>query len=259
MKRKLLYIAIALGIMGLNQSCGQSSVSIQPLECASDNASEVNGVRMVAVGNNQIVKHKAFTLSYNEEHEQPDWVAYMLTREMANGQLPRTDDFREDEDVVTQSAQLEDYRRSGYTRGHLVPAGDMKWDKEAMSETFLLSNMSPQDADFNDGIWNKLEGRVRQWARYYGTVYVVTGPVLEEGLPTIGNNEVSVPQCFYKVIYVPDRQMMIGFLVDHRGAKNRLQDLAVPVDSVEDCTGLDFFPTMGEEMESSVDITRWKW
>lgn len=257
--KKFYSVLAALAFMGLGQSCGQLPVAA-PLEQAAQSAStEVGGIEMVEPGSNQIVAHKAYTLSYNEAHEQPDWVAYMLTRDMANGDLPRSNDFREDEAVSTASAQPEDYKGSGFTRGHLVPAGDMKWDRQAMSETFLLSNMSPQDADFNDGIWNKLENRVRQWARYYQTIYVVTGPVLDEGLPAIGPNEVSVPQCFYKVVYVPDRHMMIGFLVDHRGAKDNLRDLAVSVDEVEEVTGLNFFPELGEDMESSFNIDRWKW
>ncbi len=100
----------------------------------------------------QIVEHTYFTLSYSEDHEQAEWVYYELTPMLINGTQARTDNFRPDPKVSTVSAQLSDYKGSGYDRGHLCPAGDMKLNKTAMSETFYLSNMSPQEASFNRGI-----------------------------------------------------------------------------------------------------------
>lgn len=252
MRNHIFPLFCALLLAGLSQSCAQNmgqSPALNPTDT----------LVMVEPGEHQIIHHKAYTLSYNEEHEQADWVAYQLTRDMTYGEVRRTDDFREDLMVTTVSAQLEDYRRSGYSRGHLVPAGDMKWDPVAMSESFLLSNMSPQTQSFNDGIWNALENKVRQWARYYQHIFVVTGPILQEGLKTIGPNHVSVPYSFYKVIYVPDRHMMIAFIIPQEASNSKLTGYAVTVDYLEEQTGLNFFPTLGEDMESSIDIKRWKW
>ncbi len=109
----------------------------------------------------QIVRHTYYTLSYSEKNEQAEWVYYELTPALIRGKQSRTDDYRPDSSVSTISAQLEDYRGSGYDRGHLCPAGDMKLNLTSMSETFYLSNCSPQDRDFNAGIWNDLEERVR--------------------------------------------------------------------------------------------------
>jgi endonuclease G len=112
----------------------------------------------------QIVRHTYYTLSYSEKNEQAEWVYYELTADMVRGKQKRTDDYRPDDKVRTISAQLEDYRGSGYDRGHLCPAGDMKQNLQAMTESFYLSNMSPQDKYFNAGIWNDLENKVRGWA-----------------------------------------------------------------------------------------------
>lgn len=139
----------------------------------------------------QIVKHTYYTLSYCEKDEQPEWVYYELTSEMVKGRQPRTDDYRTDEKVSSVSAQLEDYKHSGYDRGHLCPAGDMKLNLTSMSESFYLSNMSPQKKDFNAGIWNTLEDRVRKWALTSERIYVVTGGVLTSNKGKIGSNGVQ--------------------------------------------------------------------
>lgn len=211
----------------------------------------------------QIIRHNAYTLSYSEQHEQARWTIYMLTKKRAHGRHKRQSDFRPDDAVATESAQLYDYKRSGYTRGHLVPAGDMKWDSLAMSETFFLSNMSPQLADFNDGIWNNLENRIRSWSGRYDTLYVVTGPVLRDKLPTIGRNKVSVPEYFYKVVLDPSRQEGIAFIVPHRDSQTSLYKFAVSIDSVEKATGIDFFPSLPDDVEdkieSSCNTRSWTW
>ena len=112
--------------------------------------------------NGQIVHHANYTLQYNEEHEQASWVAYRLTsHHLQNPSTKRKDNFRSDPKVKTGSATLSDYKGSGYDRGHLAPAADFKWSSTAMSESFYMSNMSPQVPGFNRGIWKKLESKIR--------------------------------------------------------------------------------------------------
>ncbi len=211
-----------------------------------------------------IVEHIGYTLCYNEEHEQPDWVAYELTREEVYGAEDRGDDFRADPSVKTGSATLEDYRGSGYDRGHLIPAADLKWSAEAMSDSFYLSNMSPQDPQFNRGVWGTLEGVIRNFAVTEGSVYVVTGPVLTDGpYNTIGKNKVSVPKQYYKVVldYTEPEIKAIGFLLPNEGSKKSVQSFACSVDEVEKATGLDFFPLLPddieEQLESAYDVRLW--
>ena len=109
----------------------------------------------------------------------------------------RGDDFRPDPAVPTGSATPQDYTRSGYDRGHLAPAADMSFSVKTMSESFYMSNMSPQAPQFNRGIWSKLEKQVRHFATKEKRIVVVTGPILPvEKTITIGANKVTVPQYF---------------------------------------------------------------
>lgn len=203
----------------------------------------------------QIIAYTAYALSYSEEHEQAQWVIYFLTRERLGGPVERTDDFRPDPDVATGSASLADYRGSGYDRGHLAPAGDMTWSATAMSESFFMSNMSPQKPGFNRGVWKRLESLVRFWAVENEEIYVVTGPVLSDGLPTIGPNKVSMPRYYYKVVldYKEPEIKGIGFILQNESSSASLQGFAVTIDSVEVFTGIDFFPGLPDDVEDRVE------
>ena len=211
----------------------------------------------------KIINHSAYSLSYNEEHEQANWVAYKLTAEKVRGSVKRKDAFRADPKVETGSASLDDYRGSGYDRGHLAPAADMKWSSTAMSESFFMSNMSPQNPGFNRGIWKRLEEHVRNWAIDNESIHITTGGVLKGKLTTIGNNSVSVPNFYYKVIldYEGPEIKGIGFILRNENAKNSLDTYAVSIDDVERFTGLDFYHSLPdnieEKVESTVDVSKW--
>ncbi|MDC7231753.1 MAG: DNA/RNA non-specific endonuclease [Spirochaetales bacterium] len=205
-----------------------------------------------------------YTLQYNEQFEQADWVAYELTREELEGTTPRKDSFRSDPDIVTGSATLKDYKGSGYDRGHLAPAADMKMSPESMADSFYMSNMSPQSPGLNRGIWKELEGKVRDWASEYGAVYVVTGPVLtEDEYPVIGVNEVAVPDYYFKVVldYTEPERKGIAFILPNRRREGALQEYALTIDEAEDLTGIDFFPLLPDEMEEALegdlDLSLW--
>ncbi|MBC8489973.1 MAG: DNA/RNA non-specific endonuclease, partial [Bacteroidetes bacterium] len=211
----------------------------------------------------QIIFHTAYTLKYSEQHEQASWVAYTLKSSHTSGTVGRTDDFRIDYKVKTGSASLSDYKGSGYDRGHLAPAGDMKWSSTAMSESFYMSNMSPQHPSFNRGIWKKLEGNVRNWADDNGEIFVVTGPFLNGQFSTIGYNRVSIPNYYYKVIldYREPELKGIGFILPNQKSNSSLQSFAVTIDEVENRTGINFFHALPDEIEkqieSSIDVSKW--
>ena len=211
----------------------------------------------------QIVRHSNYTLNYSEKHEQAEWVAYTLSSSDVYGSVGRTNDFRADPKVKTGSASLPDYKGSGYDRGHLAPAGDMKSTYTAMSESFYMSNMSPQKAGFNRGIWKKLEGNVRNWASDNGEIYVVTGPILSGSYPSIGSNQVSIPNYYYKVIldYKEPEIKGIGFVLPHQKSSSSIQSFAVTIDEVERKTGIDFFHALPddveEQIESNLAIDKW--
>ncbi len=228
--------------------------------------SEVPNAVLPTTNLGKLVKHSYYALSYVEEHEQPEWVAYELTRENLYPNAKRKDNFRPDPRVAKGSASKRDYRGSGYDRGHLVPAGDMTFSARAMSETFYLSNMSPQVRNFNGGIWRELEESVRYWTKKWGRLYVVTGPVLTEGIrEKIGGNGVSVPDQYYKVLLDLDKPEIkaIGFLLPNEVSNEPLNAYAVPIDEIEALTGLDFFseiiddPRLEKKLESNYNIRQW--
>lgn len=236
------------------------------LYSTSTNINEVFKLELPATNpEDYIVSHHGFSLLYNEAHEQSGWVAYELTKEKATKLHARTDRFIPDPKVITITANNKDYAGSGYDRGHLAPAADMGWSATSMAESFYYSNMSPQVPGFNRGIWKKLEERVREWAVENESMHIVTGPVLTEGLRTIGPNAVSVPEYFYKVIldnYWPEIKG-IGFIIANTRSNQPLYQYAVSIDSVEKFTGIDFFPMLPDELEDSIEqavcISCWSW
>ena len=213
----------------------------------------------------EIVKHFGYTLSYNEKHEQANWVAYELTATETKKTVERSNDFRPDEVIRTGSATNDDYQGSGYDRGHLAPAADMGWSEKAMEESFFYSNMSPQAPSFNRGIWKRLEEQVRQWAVDNQSIYVVTGPVLTDNLPTIGYDKVSVPRYYYKVIldYTKPELKGIGFILPNASSTLPLQSFAVPIENVERKTGINFFSALPDEQEEAIEkkicLSCWSW
>ena len=212
--------------------------------------------------NDEIVRHKAFILNYREEYEQASWVLHKLSSEAVTGHEPRSNEFIEDPAVETGSAVTQDYSRSGFDRGHLCPAGDFKHDKELQDETFYMSNMSPQVPDFNRGIWNHLESKVRTWVSTKGEFIVLTGPILTTGLERIGRiNKIAVPKAYYKIVYDPAEQKAVAFLVPNEGSSKSIKSFAVSIDKIEALTGIDFFEklpdTLEQKIESKNNIQSW--
>ena len=219
----------------------------------------------------EIVSHTAYSLVYNENHEQANWVAYMLCRERTKKEVARKDNFRVDPKIKTGSATLADYKNSGYDRGHLVPCNDMTWSFVTMDESFFMSNMSPHHPNFHQagGIWYKLEDLVQKWAVEYDTLYIVVGPALQqETSGNIGPNKVSIPKYYYKVIlnYTSNRIEGIGFIMPHEHTKSGkpVRDFAVSIDSVQRFTGINFYHNIPDKkLEDSIErklcIDCWRW
>lgn len=206
---------------------------------------EIDFILPAFKASDDIIRHDGYTLRYREDYEQADWVAYPLLAYEVTGDAERGNDFMPDPEVATGSALPTDYARSGYDRGHLAPAGDFKFSQRLMRESFYMSNISPQAPQFNRGIWKELEDQVRQWAVRDQGLYVVTGPILRPGLPTIGRkNEISVPEYYYKVILYCNSPniRMIGFILRNEPSNQSLEEFVVPVSEVERRTGLTFFP-----------------
>lgn len=210
----------------------------------------------------QIIRHEGYTVSYNSDHKIANWVAYELTgQEAKSKKAERSNKFVPDPMVNSVSATNEDYTRTGFDRGHLAPAGDMKWSAKAMRESFYLSNICPQEPALNRGIWKDLEEQARLWAIEDGSLLIVTGPVLTDDMRRLGKNGVGVSRAFYKVIctILDGTPQAIGFLLDNKDyGKTTLRSVAIPVDSVEKVTGIDFFPSLPDELERRMEaIVNW--
>ena len=218
--------------------------------------------------NENIIHHKYFSLAYNESNEQADWVAYKLTKQsLLMPNVKRSKSFLPDYDVKTRSAYHRDYTNSGYTRGHLAPAGDMAFNEKAMQESFFMSNMCPQLRAFNNAVWRELEENVRNWAFENEEIYVVSGPVFYNKVrKRIGENKVAVPDAFFKVILdikTPSSKS-IGFLIPHEKTDKHLKEFAVAIDYIEKLVQLDLFPELYEDVdqenriESTMNSSKWK-
>lgn len=256
----LVVLAIALSYTCRTQKSATKNVY-------KANAVAAEGMQIPAIEpNEEIISHAAYTLSFNPQHEQANWVAYVLKgNQLQSAHYNRTNQFMVDPQARPHSADNDDYEGSGYDRGHLASAEDMSWSATTMKESFFYSNMSPQVPAFNRGVWKRLEELVRFWATAYDSIYVVTGPVLRKGLPTIGHDHVSVPKYYYKVIleYNPKGTRGIGFVLPNEASAATLRTFAVSIDSVEHVTGIDFFPKLPddveEKIESRADLKDWYW
>ena len=212
-----------------------------------------------------ILHRKGYTVSYNKETKQPNWVAWHLTAEHTDGEWARPggNAFHEDAEVPAPRASNLDYKGSGWSRGHMCPAADNRWDSDAMYETFLLSNICPQHAGLNSGDWNDIEQECRRWARKYGGIYIVCGPVFyRQKHEVIGHNDIPVPEAFFKVVLCMNGTPRgIGFICKNT-AGNRKTDFYVnTIAQVERITGYTFFPMLAGDMVSIVKdvaaLDRW--
>lgn len=214
--------------------------------------------------NEQILHRTGYTVSYNSATRLPNWVAWQLTSAHTSGPYKRGGiDFAEDEEVAEPRATDNDYYRSGYDRGHMCPSADNKWSETAQRESFLFTNICPQNHSLNAGDWNEMEQQCRRWANEMGSIYIVSGPILYKGKhKTIGKNKVVVPEAFFKVVLcTKGTPKAIGFIYKNQPGNRPKGDYVNTVDEVERITGIDFFPALPDDVEdkveASADINEW--
>ncbi len=254
--RKKLSYALAFCIV-----CGTTPAGLPRLQVAQTSTPHLEWPEVPE--GKRVVEHTSFSLLFEATHRQSRWVAYVLKSEHTWGTEPRINRFLPDPQLPGLTATDADYRRSGYDRGHLVPAADMSWSAQALRESFFYSNVSPQLPAFNRGIWKRLETLIRSWARNDSALYVVTGPVLCDTLPKL-NGLVSVPRYFFKSVlcYSHNRKKGIGFILEDKRSELPLQGFAVSIDSVEQFTGLNLFAALPdseeEQIEKNLCLSCWK-
>ena len=217
-------------------------------------AQGLTDVKLPSGMKNVVCHYSGFTSYFNPETHIPNCVAYEIIESETTGDKPRKKSFEADH-TIDGCAESSDYRNSGYGRGHMAPAADMKWSKEAMEESFLMTNICPQVKSLNSGIWHRLEQRVREWAARDSSIIVVCGPIFTPGKPVeqIGEIGVAVPHRFFKALYAPGRNIGIAFIFDNDKVKGELRKYAVTIDSVERETGLDLFYNLPDDIENEVE------
>lgn len=208
---------------------------------------------------NDRVQYKAMVVYFNPTHHIPNCTAYELTSTMvAMADAPdaeqRSDYKFERDKKVRGCAEWWDYKNTPYDRGHMTPAMDMRWDATAMRQTFLLTNICPQDHDLNGGEWRKMEEAIHFWARREERLVVITGPILGKNPEVIGqDNHIAVPRSFFKVIYSPKRKQAMAFVFKNEPSATSWRSHVVKIDEVERLTGYDFFPTLNDEVENAIE------
>lgn len=253
MKRRILVLTAVVIILACVKLAGAGD------DLCDKNRSDIKGdLTTVLSSNGQpsvLVHYEGISLSFNPELHIPNWVSWELTRDKAQGEEPRFNRFMTD-DRIKGCPVPGDYTYSGYDRGHMAPAGDMKWSRKAMKETFYLTNICPQSKQLNTGSWKKLEEKCRFWASVDSVIYIVCGPVLaDEPIEYIGETKVAVPRRFFKVIAAPyaNPPRGIGFIMNNGRVEGGMQKAAVSIDEVEALTGLDFFSRLPDDIEIDIE------
>ncbi|MDO4319296.1 MAG: DNA/RNA non-specific endonuclease [Bacteroidales bacterium] len=206
--------------------------------------------------NGRELQYTGFKVNFNPELHIPNYVVWTLTDSTLNGPYSRKNaKFQADTDVEG-SASPDDYRRSGFDRGHMAPAADMKWSPEAMTDCHYMTNICPQDNKLNTGAWSTVENMCRRWAERYGRLIIVCGPVVTDYMTRhIGRNDVAVPERFFKVVIAPDAKKPkgIGFLMPNSYIEGGAQQSVVSIDQIEAITGYDFFSSLPDEIETEIE------
>ena len=204
----------------------------------------------------QILRRVGYVVSYNPDTRIPNWVAWQLTESHTTGPYKRAGiGFQADSEAKGVQVTTFDYSRSGYDRGHMCPSGDNKWDKTAQRQSFLMTNICPQNRNLNAGDWNEMENQCRKWAKQYGRIYIVAGPILyNQKHKTIGKAKVVVPEAFFKVVLCMEgTPKAIGFIYKNEAGNRPKGDYVNSIDAVERITGFDFFPALEDTLEAKVE------
>lgn len=266
----LLFVA-AMIIRRSNDSEVLYDGFVQPIEHNDSHVSNNNvgqqllGLEIpcyVFVADEQIMVKRGFAVSFNSNTKLPNWVAYELLADETDGPWTRKGlRFVPDPDCLGEQADNEDFRNSGYSRGHLAPAGDMKWDSLAMLESFYYTNCMPQETKFNNGKWNQLEEKARRLAKQYGSVFIVCGPAfLSTDTLRIGHNGVAVSDACFKALLIPnkDTYSAIAFLMRNGGEERSLRECAMTVDELEQILCIDLFCNLPKRTQKTVEsIVNW--
>lgn len=210
-----------------------------------------------SITNEVLISHIGYQVSYNPTTKIPNWVAYELTKEETLGTVKRDNGFYPDPDLKTIQATFDDYRNNdGWDKGHMAPAGDMKWSSQAMHESCYFTNICPQNRNLNNGDWKSLEEKCRNWAQKFGSITIICGPIIgsmKHG--TLGVNQVVIPDAFFKIILtvIDGKYEGIGFVYHNEAGHRPFLSYAMSIDNIEAVLGYDFFPYLPKDVETKIE------
>lgn len=249
MKHTLIYCVIVLSLL---VSCNSST--------QSKNQESIVGMelpKLTSQTSEQIIQHTAMTISYNLKWNLPNWVAYTLTSAETTGEYGRKNTFYPDPNIKHNPVVTQDYSHSGYDRGHMAPAADMKWSEQAMLESFYTTNICPQNPNLNRGDWNDLEEMARDWANKYDSIHIACGPIFGDCFDAIGTERrIVVPQFFFKVFLrqKPNGEWTsIGFVMPNTETSKPIMTYMMTIDEIEQMAEIDFFYQLPDEIEEKVE------
>lgn len=262
----LIVIAVCLGYEPVNNALESKGIHLSLPATEKVQASTVEATDALELPAplkdrpEKLLKRRTYTVSYNRDLKVPNWVAWELNRDRLVERESRTDKFLPDPDLPEREAvTTDDYKRSGWDRGHMCPAADNRWHWRAMQESFYMTNICPQHHNLNRGDWKELEDDCRVWAEKYGRIYIACGPIFYKRKPrTIGReHKVAVPDAFFKVILCADSRppRAIGFIYKNTSGNHPLDHYVNSVDQVERITGIDFFTALPDEVEKKVEAS----
>lgn len=257
LKGFILLVVLIAGVLYIHRQ-GGITLPAETVEAPAAVSTRLEIPETLTRRDEQVIERLGYTVSYNSFYKTPNWVAWELTRKETEGEEGRTNKFLPDPELPEPRVTTSDYTRSGYDRGHMAPAADMKWSRQAMKESFYMSNICPQNRKLNRDDWGDLEESCRKWAEKYGTVHIACGPIYDTKSPKrIGKSRVAVPDRFFKVVLIYNRKnpMAMGFLFDNKAHHQNLKNYMVTVDKVEEETGLDFFPKVPDSIEERIEST----
>lgn len=258
--RSLFRLALLAGVLvfASSEHFGIRCTSAEPQTPTATGGKHYEGLEKVTLPASLPSRYKqyeGFTLSFNKETKNPNYVAWELLDTETEGTLPRYDKFWQDTDIEN-CPTTSDYTRSGYDRGHMCPAADQKWSEQAMFDCFVMANICPQYPDLNQKAWLTLENKERQWAKRDSAIMIIAGPIFsKDDTNCIGNAKVRVPGAFFKVLLAPylDTPRAIAFVYPNMTAPGNMQDYAMSVDQLEEITGYDFFSALPDDIEQKVE------
>lgn len=263
----IVLIPILYGVYLYSQQIYTSKMAAKTQEIVSSyqifQIADLEIPQLLASRQEQIIKHKGYSVSYNKIWKLPNWVSYELTSQETQGSAKRENRFIADPLVEGAIATNGDYSHSGFDKGHMAPAADMKWNSTVMKESFYFSNMCPQHPQLNRRRWKDLEDKIRNWAVADSAIIIICGPIVDHSPKTMGSNHIVIPEKFFKVVLSPYTRPMrsIGFLFKNEQAIEPLSTYVVTVDSIESLIGMDFFASLPDQIESTVeanaDLRQW--